>query len=426
MAARWREVHLSELASLSGGFAFKSRDYAPVGRFIVRTLNIGDDGSISAGDSVYLPEVLCPQYARFELEPADTIFVMVGATLGKVGFVRKEILPALLNQNMWLIRAKLGQADPLFLHYAFRQAAKHKLGLASGSAREFVRRDDYRNLQFLAPQLAEQRILGRILGALDDKIELNRKMNETLEQMARAIFKSWFVDFEPFRDKGMLESELGPIPRGWKVVSLGDETTLTKGLSYSSEELQPSCVALVTLKSFERGGGYRSDGLKPFTGAFKPEQVVVPGEVVVSFTDVTQAAEVIGRPAMVRSTAEYDTLVASLDVGIVRPSSKRVSAPYLYFLLGAQEFTDHILSYVNGTTVLHLDKQGIPLYRFACPSEAVAKAYADVAAPMLKRVNLNETESRTLAAIRDALLPKLMSGEVHPQTDMAGSAEVRQ
>src|SRR5207253_1678655 len=108
------------------------------------------------------------------------------------------------------------------------------------------------------------------------------------------------------------DSELGEIPNGWKITPVGELVETVKGRSYKSEELIESDTALVTLKSFARGGGYRPDGLKSFAGTYKPEQVVKPGELVIACTDVTQAAEVIGRPAIVRGTAGYRTLVASL------------------------------------------------------------------------------------------------------------------
>ncbi len=139
-----------------------------------------------------------------------------------------------------MIRAKQNVSDARFVHYAFRHAVKASLSWASGSARDFVRRDDYRNLLIVAPSLTEQRAIAHILGTLDDKIELNRRMSETLEAMARALFKSWFVDFDPVRAKmegrdtglpreianlfpsRMVESELGEIPEGWEVRTLGD------------------------------------------------------------------------------------------------------------------------------------------------------------------------------------------------------------
>ena len=430
MASEWRAASLSALAELSGGFAFKSGDYAASGRFVLRTLNISDDCSINRDDAVYLPEELCPQYSRFELRAQDTLFVMVGATLGKVGFVREKDLPALLNQNMWLIRAKPQTANPRFVHYAFRHAVKESLGWASGSARDFVRRDDYRNLKMPAPPVPEQRAIAHILGTLDDKIELNRRMNETMEAMARALFKSWFVDFDPVRAKAegrdpglpkpladlfpdsFEDSELGEIPKGWQVTSLGALIHTVKGRSYKSEELVDSDTALVTLKSFARGGGYRPDGLKPFAGTYKPEQVVKPGELVIACTDVTQAAEVIGRPAVVRGTAGYRTLVASLDTLIVRPRHPSMTRAFLYFLGGTEAFVAHTYAHTSGTTVLHLAKEAVPSFKFGLPPAQLVETFDSVASRTLNRIQAMEEESATLSALRDTLLPKLISGQL--------------
>lgn len=199
MAGEWPQQPLEEVAELSGGFAFKSEDYSADGRFVLRTLNIKDDGSIHRDDAVFLPLEKCALYKRFELQEHDTLFVMVGATLGKVGYVRSETLPALLNQNMWRIRGRDGLCDKRYLQYAFRHTVVRNLGWASGSARDFVRRDDYRMMEIPVPPLAEQKAIAAVLGALDDKIELNRRMNATLEAMARALFKSWFIDFDPVR-----------------------------------------------------------------------------------------------------------------------------------------------------------------------------------------------------------------------------------
>ena len=267
---------------------------------------------------------------------------------------------------------------------------------------------------------------------MDDKIDSNQKEGRTLEQIARAIFKSWFVDFDPVRAKtegkkpvGMdsetakvfpdsfMDSELGRIPKGWKIKRIGDVTTITKGQSYKSSELQPSTIALVTLKSINRGGGYKPDGLKPFVGRYKQEQVITPGEVVVANTDVTQAAEVIGKPAIVRPSHEHETLVASLDLSIIRPSyTKTISNEYLYCLFMMDDFQSHIYGYTNGTTVLHLAKDGIPSYILASPPEKLAESFKNIAGPIFKKIGDNEQQNNSLASIRDTLLPKLLSGEI--------------
>ena len=279
--------------------------------------------------------------------------------------------------------------------------------------------------------IKEQRRIVHILGTLDDKIELNRQMNETLEAMARAIFKSWFVDFDPVKAKvegrkppcmdtetaalfpsAFQDSPLGKIPQGWEVEKIGNLVEIVKGRSYRSSELTESDVALVTLKSILRGGGYRPDGLKPYTGKYNPEQVITPGELVVSYTDITQEAEVVGKPAIVRGDKNYKTLVASLDLGIVRPLESTVSIWFLYCLFRERRFQSHIYGYATGTTVLHLSKDGVPSYQFVLPPEEIRSLFDSIAKPIFAKIESNENESRTLTKIRDTLLPKLLSGEI--------------
>jgi len=209
-----------------------------------------------------------------------------------------------------------------------------------------------------------------------------------------------------------VDSPLGEVPEGWKVVALGDWIDTVKGRSYKSEELVPSETALVTLKSFARGGGYRPDGLKAYAGTYKPEQVVAPGELVVACTDVTQAAEVIGRPAIVRASREFKTLIASLDTLIIRPRDGAVTRAFLYFLGGTDAFVAHTYAHTTGTTVLHLAKQAVPSFQFALPPLALVRRFDALASPALARLQGLADETATLAALRDTLLPKLISGEL--------------
>ena len=178
-------IPLEEVAELKGGYAFKSTDYTDKGAFVLRTLNIGADGSIGRENAVFIDENRVPEFERFNLVEWDTVFVMVGATLGKTGLVRPGDLPALLNQNMWVIRAKRSLMYPRFLHYMFASQSKTLLGWASGAARDFVRRDDFRKLMMPSPPLAEQRAIADVLGAIDDKIESNRRVIKVTEELGR-------------------------------------------------------------------------------------------------------------------------------------------------------------------------------------------------------------------------------------------------
>jgi len=285
-------------------------------------------------------------------------------------------------------------------------------GMDSGSAIPSTSRESFYRLPVRVPPLPEQHAIAHILGTLDDKIELNRRMNHTLETMAQTLFKNWFMDFEPFRDQGMQDSPLGEIPVGWRVGKLDEIARFVKGVSYRSDDLQESHVALVTLKSIARGGGYYPSGLKPYIGEYDSEQALSPGEVVVAHTDLTQKAEVIGRAARVQIHPKIQTLVASLDLVVVRPKIKEASNEFLYGLLSRPEFQEHAYGYANGTTVLHLSTKALPQYQHVLPPPDVMNEFTKIAKPIYGVFDGNEIQRSTLTEIRDTLLPKLLSGKI--------------
>ena len=136
---------------MSGGYAFKSKDYTTKGSFIVRTLNIGEDSFINKKDAVFIEQDKFDEFRKFELLEGDTLFVMVGATLGKIGLVSSDIVPSLLNQNMWRIRSKNNSIDQMFIYYSFSNKVKEITSWVSGSARGFLRREDCRKLKITIP-----------------------------------------------------------------------------------------------------------------------------------------------------------------------------------------------------------------------------------------------------------------------------------
>jgi type I restriction enzyme S subunit len=369
------------------------------------------------------------------LLPPGSVIMSCIATVGRCGITTK---PSFTNQQINSV-ILTESTDARFLYYVFTQLG-HELESAGGGGSVYtnVSKSRFADIEVMLPKdVGEQRAIAHILGTLDDRIELNRRLSQTLEAMARALFKSWFVDFDPVRAKmegrwqrgqslpglpahlydlfpdRLVDSELGEVPEGWEVVRLGELIETVKGRSYKSEELvEGSEVALVTLKSFARGGGYRPDGLKPFAGPYKQEQIVKPGEVVVACTDVTQAAEVIGRAAMVRRSNLYRELVASLDTLIVRPKTSDMTVAFLYSLLRTDAFVEHTYAHVTGTTVLHLAKEAVPSFTFALPPGTLVHIFDGIAGIIFSKVETLELENDTLAALRDALLPKLISGEI--------------
>jgi type I restriction enzyme S subunit len=438
MAVEWREIRVGDLVnqgalSISDGYRVRNEELGSEGVPFVRGGDIGDGWINTDTEDHIRPEFVDRVRAKLT-KPGDAAFITKG-TVGRAGRLRPEQPPVVFAPQVayWRVVDRT-VLDPGFVFYLMRshefQSALDGVKTHGAMAADYVSISQQYDFRFRFPGVETQRAIAHILGALDDKIELNRRMNETLGAVARAVFTSWFVDFDPVRAKvegrdpglpgpladlfpaSLVDSELGEIPEGWEVEPLGEVIQTVKGRSYKSEELIESDTALVTLKSFARGGGYRPDGLKPFAGTYKAEQVVKPGELVIACTDVTQAAEVIGRPAMIRGMSGYQTLVASLDTLIVRPRHSSVTRAFLYFLGGTEAFVAHTYAHTTGTTVLHLAKEAVPSFTFARPSTQLVKHFDALAAPALSRIQALEEESNTLAALRDALLPKLISGEL--------------
>ncbi len=427
----WREVTLGECARL----VRQTVSPSPTGDSPYIGLQHIGEGTLSLLDYGVESDV---KSVKLRFSRGDLLF-------GKLRpYFRKVVLApfgGVCSTDIWVVRATKG-VDQQFLFY--RMASPNFVDFATlGSEGTRMPRAQWEHVseyKFDLPPLEEQHMIAHVLRTLDDKIGLNERMSETLEEMAQALFKSWFVDFDPVHAKSEARasglppeldalfpdsfepSELGDIPSGWQVKTLEDVAVTVRGRSYRSAELHESNTALVTLKSFARGGGYRPEGLKSYIGSYKPVQVIRPGELVIACTDVTQAAEVVGRPAVVQPSTQYETLVASLDTLIVRPrDSSIVSVPFLYCLGKTASFRHHTYSLTTGTTVLHLAKEAVPTYTFPAPPRRTLDAFNTLAEPVFSRLLATSPDAHSNRDLRDTLLPKLLSGEMRLPASAAAS-----
>ncbi|MCW2411802.1 MULTISPECIES: restriction endonuclease subunit S [unclassified Sphingobium] len=431
------EACLESLIDYRGKSPTKSATGIPVlSAKVVKTT-----GLIRPIEQTIAPEYYPKWMTRGLPKPGDVVMT-TEAPMGEVIQLDAETARYALGQRIVCMRGKRGLLDNTFLRYLLTSPKQQDIlaSYATGTTVLGISQKALRSMPISFPAIEEQERIGTLLSALDDKIELNRQMNETLEGMAQAIFRDWFVDFGPVRRKAAGETDAVAImgdltlnsaraaqlaalfpdafgddglPVGWEKRSLSDIATFTKGRSYKSSELQPSRVALVTLKSFARGGGYRHDGLKPYSGTFKADQIVSAGDIVLSQTDVTQAADIIGRPAIVSDKGEFETLVASLDVAIIRAKKPTmVPREYLFQILNSQRFTDHALAHTTGTTVLHLAKVALPSFEVFVPVNEIPQLYNEICAPFRQKIHALDLENAALSEARDYLLPRLMSGTV--------------
>jgi len=308
------------------------------------------------------------------------------------------------SHNTTLYVKEFKNSDPVFIYYLLKTLDLNNF--AGGSAVPTLNRNHIHTLEVTVPPLTEQIEIGRTLRVLDDKITDNTALNHHLEQLAQAVFKSWFVDFEPWG---------GVMPEDWREIQLSEIVETVSGYSYKGSELVESKTAMATIKNFERGGGFKLEGFKEIipSSKVKPSQFVDIYDTIVAHTDLTQKAEVIGNAEMLLSTAGYDKIVASLDLVKVLPTVAGLTKFVLGAILRSPLFKEHCLGYVNGTTVLHMSKRAIPEYTLVFPRNTTILADLDaLLAPTYKQMALNIEESERLTTLRDTLLPSLMSGEL--------------
>ena len=445
MSSEWATKRLGDCCEKIGSGATPKGgkeaylDFGPV--HLIRSQNVHNDGFSPSG-LAYISEEQAQKLDNVKVESGDVLLNITGDSVARVCQALNRFLPARVNQHVAIIRPISSVFDARYLRYFFASPAQQNfmLGLAAvGATRNALTKGMIESFEVPCPPLAVQQDIADVLASLDNRITLLRETNTTLEAIAQALFKSWFVDFDPVHAKmqgrppesmyeataalfpeSFEESEFGAVPKGWSISSVADVAEIIKGKSYSSKDLvAQNTTALVTLKSFERGGGFRMDGFKPYSGTFKPTQVVTPGDLIVAYTDVTQAAELIGKPALVVGIEEHDTLVASLDVGIVRPDFSTCSRQFLYGLFKTDSFQSHTLAHTSGTTVLHLSKDGVGSYQFVLPPVGLINVFEEVATALAERRQINSDQVRTLMSLRDTLLPRLISGRLSFEANMS-------
>jgi len=396
-------------------------------------LDIGNVASGSVGRPEMMPLKDAPSRAKRIVQPKDTILSTVRPGNRAYAFVREVLENLIVSTGFAVLRAR-SSADPRFLYYLttstplidyWASIAEEK------SAYPSVNPSDIAECVVPIPPLPEQRAIAHILGTLDDKIELNRRMSETLEAMARALFKSWFVDFLPVRAKAAVrrdhpkwtddqvtraacpklkpeiarlfpdsfeDSELGEIPKGWTVGTLGDIAEHPRrGVQPESIEPNTPYIALEHMprRSIALHGWGLADGLESNKFEFRKGEILF-GKLRSYFHKV--------------GVAPVDG-VCSTDIVVIAPKSWR----WFGLVLGhtsSVEFVEYTNAGSTGTKMPRTRWADMARYEVVLPSEPVAEAFSKLVQPLIYLIITSIHESRTLAALRDALLPKLISGEL--------------
>lgn len=263
------------------------------------------------------------------------------------------------------------------------------------------------------PPLEEQHAIAETLSALDDRIDNLRQANATLQAIAAALFKSRFVDFDGVPPEDMQESELGLIPKGWQVASLEEHEDAERGLSYKGAGLAEAGagVPMHNLNSVLEFGGYKYAGIKYYSGDYKEKHLAVAGDIIVANTEQGHEHRLIGFPAIVPGS--YTSGLFSHHLYRVRIKvDSPITREWLYHCLMAPSVREQIIGCANGSTVNMLKPDGLKIPRFALPPHELCETFDAVAAPLRLKAEANVEQMETLAALRDALLPRLISGQL--------------
>jgi type I restriction enzyme S subunit len=438
------EVRLGDATEKIGSGATPrggERVYRSSGVPFVRSQNIYNDGFIPEG-LVFIDDQHAEELDYVTVRHGDNLVDITGESVARTCLAPNSLEGARVSQHVAIVRGSPAKVDSRFLHYALVSPAvqSEMLSLAAaGATRQALTKSMIEDLRVPCPPLAEQRAIARVLGSLDDKIELNRRMNQTLEEICRALFKFWFVDFGPVRAKkegrwkkgqslpGMSadmwdlwpsefeDSQLGEIPKGWTVEpmeslcsSIANGGTPRRGEPkywdggriswFKTGELRDAPL----VDSEER---ITEDGLRNSAcQLWKPDTILI----------ALYASPTVGRLGLLKTEGTANQACSAL---IAR---HEVGYAFLFqTLLSAREA---LVQIAVGSAQQNISQEVVRNHLVLVPTTQLTSQFQVRAAPLYDEMTLGKQQSSTLSLIRDALLPKLLSGEIRVPLNKAQEA----
>lgn len=415
-------VRLGEYVDLATGFPFKSSGYSHAQDSVrlLRGDNVGQ-GVLRWEGARWWPQSSYEELQAYSLREGDVVLAMdrpwIAAGL-KFAHIRLVDLPCLLVQRVARLRAKRG-LDSRFLRYVIgsREFTEYILSVQTGTAVPHISAGQIAAFEVALPALREQQAVGELLGIIDDRIDLLRQTNATLESIAQALFKSWFIDFDPVRSKaegrepeGMdvataalfpaefEESALRLIPKGWALRSLDSFANYLNGLALQKYPPESQAEYLPVIKIAQLRAGHTAAADRA-SARLKPEYVVRDGDVLFSWSGSLEVEFWCGGDG-------------ALNQHLFKVTSEEVPRWFYYlatrhFLPGFREIAAH-----KATTMGHIQRKHLTEARIALPPKPVVHEAGKVIAPLVERRIANSLQARELAALRDTLLPRLISGKL--------------
>jgi type I restriction enzyme S subunit len=348
---------------------------------------------------------------KFGAPTTGDILITAVGTLGVIYRVKESDFFYFKDGNLiWLRKIKKHINSSFLFHLLNSKIGKAWLDETSiGSSQPAYTIANLKKIKVPIPPKSIQQNIAAVLSAYDDLIENNKRRIALLENMAEEIYREWFVRLRfPGHEKVKV---VKGVPIDWDYNRASTFFSVIKGKSYGGDEVteNPSHMPFITLKSFNRGGGYREDGLKYYSGRCKDDQIVHKDDIVMAVTDMTQNREVVGRVAKVPDFGEKGAVI-SLDVIKVVP--KKTAGAFLYSYLRFSGFAECIKEFANGANVLHLKPDLVPQQKINIPPMPLQLAFSEIVKPIYDQIDLLSVSIKRMTETRDMLLPRLISGKL--------------
>ena len=403
----WKEYKLGEIGTVVGGATPSTKD----------PMNYDGDISwitpkdLSGYESMYIDrgERMITQQGynscSCKMLPKGSVLFSSRAPIGYVAIAANDLCT---NQGFKSVIPNNKIVNNIFLYYLLAYNKNFIEGLGSGTTFKEVSGQTMKNIVVKIPSLSTQHQISSILKSLDDKIEVNRKINENLEQQAQALFKSWFVDFEPFKNGEFVESELGMIPKGWRVGTLGEYCKVRSGFAFKSTWWTNEGVPVIKIKNITDNGNLEMldcSFVSKEHAALAKEFQTKEGDLLIAMTGAT-----IGKFCIVHDNSKYcvNQRVGKFFLGN-EPLKK---LPFIFLNLKQSSVHDEIINRGQGSAQPNISGGDIETLKVVIAPDVVISNFNVMLYPSFKKMISNQQESRRLAELRETLLPKLMSGEL--------------
>ena len=403
----WREYKIGDICNIKHGFAFKGIHFVdePQKYVCVTPGNFGLKGGFKNDKPKFYNGPIPEDYI---LHKDDLVVTMTdlsknGDTLGFSALIPEDKNYIFLhNQRIGLVEKLSKEIDKHFLYWVMRTYGyqRYIVSHSSGSTVKHTSPSNISSYTFKCPIIQDQKSIASILDNLDDKIEVNRRLNENLEQQVQALFKSWFVDFEPFKNGEVVESELGMIPKGWRVDSLSAIADYINGLAMQKFRPLDGEAGLPVLKIKELGIGNTDINSELCSPSLITEKYIInDGDIIFSWSGTLMVKIWCGGRCGLNQ-----------HLFIVVPNNYPKWFAYQWTRFHLDNFIR--IAKDKAVTMGHIKRGELDKAKVAIPDEESLHKIDLLMTPLQQKIISNELESRRLAQLRDTLLPRLMSGEL--------------